>query len=161
MIGHRRAGRWPAVLLFLTAACASAPGGGATSTPGRGAVSIEITPNPIVARHVGGMTYEFPLEVVVRETGGRAVDVTRVTAEVFALGGLNVASEAYDAAKIRALGFATRIPANGEIRYRFTQRQEVPDKRLFSSVHADLRVDATDDGGAATSVSTRVTVVAP
>lgn len=149
----------PLLLLFL-AACASAPGGGVTPTPGRGAVTIEIIPNPISARLISGTTYEFPFEAVIRETGGRAVDVKRVSADVFALGGLNVASETYDAAKIRALGFTTRIPANGEIRYRFAQRHEVPDRRFFSSVHADLSVDATDDGGVDTSATTRVTVVA-
>src|ERR1700759_2571898 len=52
-----------------------------------GAVTIEIIPNPVVARHLDGNTYEFPFEVVVRETGGHPVSVARVHAEVYALGG--------------------------------------------------------------------------
>ncbi|HET7710574.1 MAG TPA: hypothetical protein VFL80_01455 [Thermoanaerobaculia bacterium] len=146
-------------LILMTVSCAGG-GGGSPSTPqpGRGAIAIQVVPNPIMAQRVSGDTYDFPFEVIVRETGGRPVTVTRVSAEVTALGGLPVASETYDAARIASLGYSTNIPANGELRYRFNPRKSVPDDRLFSAVSAELRVDAVDDNGAPTSARTTVTV---
>ncbi len=125
---------------------------------GRGSITIDIIPNPIVATRVNDETYDFPFEVVVRETGGRDVEIERVTADVRALGAIPVADESYDAAKIRSLGYATRIPANSEVRYRFTPRKEVPDDRLFGSVSAELRAIAHDDSGAPANASVTVTI---
>src|SRR5688572_14729706 len=146
------------LLIFLTS-CASGGGGtGTIARPGQGAITIQIVPNPIVATKVSGNTYDFPFEVVVRETGGRPVEITRVSADVFALGGIPVADESYDAERIRALGYATSLPANGELRYRFAPRKEVPDDRLFGGVTARLRADGRDDTGTPVSASTEVTV---
>lgn len=126
--------------------------------PGHGAISVSIMPNPIVASRVSGSTYDFPFEVVVRETGGRAVDITNVSAIVFGPANIQIASENYDAAKINSLGYATRVPANGELRYRFDPRRDVSDERLFGSVSADIRVEGRDESGTATSAATRVSV---
>lgn len=146
-------------LMMLAACGGTSPGGdGTTSVPGRGAISVNVVPNPIRATLVSGTTYDFPFEVIVRETGGRPVNVTQVSAIVRAPGGFTVARESYDAARIRSLGYATTVPANGELRYRFTPRKEVPDERLFGGVSAELLVEATDDGGTPTSASTVVTV---
>ena len=150
------------LLLFLmvTAAACSSGGGGSTQSaqPGHGAISIQVIPNPIVARNVGGNTYEFPFEVVVRETGGHPVNVTRVSADVLALGTIRVGNESYDAARIQSLGYQTSIPAHGELRYRFTPRESVSDDRVFGGVEAQLTVEATDDTGTPTSARTTVTV---
>lgn len=129
-----------------------------TPTPGRASISVEIVPNPIVATRVSGDTYDFPFEVIVRERGGRDVEIDRVSADVRALGSIPVAEESYDAARIRSLGYSTRVPANGEIRYRFAPRKSVPDDRLFSSVSARLTVNGHDDAGEQTSSSVEVTV---
>lgn len=145
-------------LLFLASFCAGSRGDTTSAQPGHGAISIQVVPNPIVATKVSGDTYEFPLQIVIRETGGRPVEIARVSAEVFALGGIRIAEETYDAAEINRLGYSTRIPANGEARYRFVQRRSVPDDRLFSGVSADLTVDGRDDTGTATTATTSVTV---
>src|SRR5712691_9466613 len=123
-------------IFLLAAACATPkPGtGSSSSVPGHGAISIQIIPNPIVATRVSGNTYDFPFEVVVRETGGRAVSVDRVSANVYAVGGIRVGSESYSAADIRNLGYPTSLAANGEVRYRFVPRQSVADERLFGGV---------------------------
>lgn len=149
-----------ALLLSMTilAACGGGPQSDTTSVPGRGALAVRVDPNPIRATPVSGSMYDFPFEVIVRETGGRAVTVTNVTATVHGPGGFTVAREAYDAARIRSLGYNTTIPANGEVRYRFAPRKEVPDERLFGGVSAQLTVEGTDDSGAPTSASTTVTV---
>ena len=144
-------------LLLTLIACGGAQPG-VTSVPGHGAVAIEVIPNPIVATLVSGKTYDFPFEVVVRETGGRATTVQRITARVTLGGGLTLATETWDANQIRALGYDTTIGPNSEVRYRFSPRKEVPEDRLFGGVSAELKVDATDDTGAATSATTVVTV---
>jgi len=112
-------------LVLLPIACASRQPGTtkSTSTPGRGAIKLTITPNPVVAMSVGGFTYEFPFDAVIKETGGHPVTIERVTANVFAAGGIPVATESFDAAKIQSLGFATTVPAKGEIHYHFAPRE--------------------------------------
>ena len=64
-----------AALAILPLACATHRAGQtkSTSTPGRGAIKLTITPNPVIATNVGGDTYEFPFDVVVKETGGHPV----------------------------------------------------------------------------------------
>ena len=126
--------------------------------PGHGAITVQVAPNPIVAQPVTGNVYDFPFDVIVRETGGRAVNITRVTADVTAIGGIRVAQDAYDAAKINSLGFPTTLAPNGELRYHFSPRRSVPDESLFSGVSAELTVDATDETSTATSARTTVTV---
>ncbi|MEO8381268.1 MAG: hypothetical protein ABI779_16540 [Acidobacteriota bacterium] len=153
--------RHPALALFLLlslAACSGSSSDGITSVPGRGAISIQVVPNPIVATKVSGETYDFPFEVVVRETGGRPVTVTNVSVAVNGPLGLNLYEENWDAARIRSMGYNPSLAANSELRMRITPRKEVPDDRLFSSVVAELRVDAVDDGGVSTTATTSVTV---
>jgi hypothetical protein len=146
-------------LVLLPLACATRPGTNkSTSTPGHGAIKLTITPNPVLATNVGGNAYEFPFDAVVRETGGHPVTIERVSANVYAGGGIPVATESYDAAKIQSLGFATSIPAKGEIHYHFNPRKDVPDANLFSSVYGDVRVEAIDDNGARASTTTTITV---
>lgn len=127
------------------------------SQPGHGALAVEIVPNPVVARQVSGETYELPFEVIVRETGGRAVDITRVSATATLPGGLSFDLESWDAERIRSMGYQTRVPANGELRYRFAPRREVPEA-VFGGVSARLLVQGRDDTGAETSANTTVTV---
>ena len=146
-----------ALLILILAACSGARPG-TISTPGQGAVAIEVIPNPIVAIRVSGDTYDFPFEVVVRETGGRPINVTRVSATVYGPGGLSLGNESWDADRIRSMGYSTAINANGELRYRFTPRRSVGDDRLFSTLSAELKVEAVDDTGAGTSAKTVVTI---
>lgn len=147
-------------LICLPLACASQrPGTNKrTTTPGRGEIKLTVTPNPIVAAHTSGTTYDFPFDVVVKETGGHPVTIDKVTANVYAGGGVPVATESYDSAKIQSLGFATSIAAKGEIHYHFNPRKDVADDRLFSSVYGDVRVEGLDDNGARTSSMTTITV---
>ncbi len=143
--------------LLLLAAC-SGPQSDITAAPGHGALAIQVVPNPIRATRVSGDMYDFPFEIVARETGGRPVNITRVTATVFAPGGISVGRESWDAARIQSMGYDTAIGANGERRYQFAPRREVPDDRIFGSLSAELKVEGTDDTGTATSASTVVTV---
>ena len=147
----------PFALLIALAACSGAQTG-MTSIPGQGAVAIDVVPNPIVATRVSGNTYQFPFEVVVRETGGRPVTVRRVTATVSLGGGLTLGRESWDAEQIRAMGYDTSLSANSETRFRFSPTREVPDERLFGGVSAELKVEAADNTGAAINATTVVTV---
>jgi hypothetical protein len=143
-----------AIVLLVCAACATQT----SSPPGHSAISLTVVPNPVVAQKVSRDTYDFPFDVVVRESGGRPVSINRVSADLYALGGIKIGGESYDAAKINALGYSTNVPANGELRYHFAPRKSVQDDRLFGQVSADVRADATDETGTATSATVRVTV---
>ena len=146
------------LLALALVACQQGPQSGVTAAPGHGAVAIQVSPNPIVATRVSGDTYEFPFDLVVRETAGRPITVNRVSAKVFLPGGISVAQESWNADRIRSLGYDTTIGAHGELRYHFAPRKEVSDDRVFGSVSAELTVEATDDTGSPTSASTVVTV---
>lgn len=146
-------------LLVVIAGCAHQPAQSTTAS-GHGAITLTIAPNPIIAQPVSGNTtnlYEFPFDIIVRETGGHAITINSVSMNVYAFG-LQVNSDKYDAAQIDAMGIRRDVPANGEWRYHLQPRRAVTDERLFSSVTASVRVDATDDTGTATSTSTRVSV---
>ncbi len=149
-----------ATVLLVCACSTGTPGATRTSSvPGHGAISLTVAPNPIVAQKVSGNTYDFPFDVIVRETGGHSLTINRVTADIYAsVGGIKIGSESYDAAKIHSLGYSTSIPANGELRYHFAPRKTVQDERLFGGVYGDVRADATDDTGTATSATVRITV---
>jgi len=95
---------------------------------------------------------------VVKETGGHPVTIERVTANVFTAGGIPVATESYDAAKIQSLGFATAVQAKGEIHYHFAPRKDVPNEGLFTSVYGDIRVEGIDDNGSRTTTTTTITL---
>ena len=147
------------ILLILVSCRSSSPGSGrTTSMPGHGAISIQIVPNPIVAVPAGGNNYDFPVDVIVRETGGRGVTVNRVTATVFGPAGIKLGDQTWNADDIRAAGFPTNLPGNGELRYHFVPRKSVPSDSLFGSVHAELRVDAYDDTNTPTSATTSVSI---
>lgn len=148
-------------LCCLSILCCSTPRAGTSSgsaVAGHGAISIQIVPNPVVAQHVSGNTYDFPFDVMIRETGGRGVTISRVSADVYALGGIHVANESYSADRIAALGYSTNIAPNGELRYHFAPQKSVTDERLFSGVSAQIRVDASDDTNTPASATTTVTV---
>lgn len=145
-------------LLFVVAACSSGSGSGVTSVPGHGAVAVQVQPNPIVAHAVSGETYEFPFDVVVRETAGHPITITSVSVNVQGPGGISLGSENWSADQIRALGYDVTIGPNGERKLHFSPRKSVPDERLFGGVSADLRVDAVDDTQTATNATTNVTI---
>ena len=144
-------------LLLLLAACGGSQQPAVRSVPGHGAISVEIVPNPVVARRVSGDTYDLPFEVVVRETGGRPVEISEVSATATIPGGLTFDLESWDAARIQSMGYKTTVPANGTLRYRFTPRREVPEA-VFGGVTARLLVEGRDDTGTATSATTTVSV---
>jgi hypothetical protein len=147
-------------LLAVPIACATHQPGTTKSkrTRGHGEIELTVTPNPVLANNTGGSGYEFPFDVVVKETGGHPVTIDRVTANVYAGGGISVASESYDAPKIQSLGFATSIPAKGELHYHFDPRKDIADPNLFSSVYGDVRVEAIDDNGSRASSTATITV---
>jgi len=150
------------VLSLLALACAIACAHQATqpaAQSGHGAIRLSIAPNPIVALPVSGSanTYDFPFDIVVRETGGHPLTIKSVAMTVYAFG-LPVNVDTYDAAQITSLGYSTSIPANGELRYHLAPRRAVSDERLFKNITATVRIDAADDTSASTNASTSVTV---
>lgn len=151
-----------ALTMLFTVGCGSSRGGASTAqpttAPGRGEITITVDPNPIVARSVSGDTYDFPFTVIIRENGGVAVNIDRVSVEVRALGAIQVYQQSYGPDQIRALGYPTGLAARSDLRYSFNPRKEVPDERLFGGVTAELRAEGTDANGNRVSARTNVTV---
>ena len=150
---------FPLPLLLFALSCAHG-GGNAPVAPtpaAHGALKVTVAPNPIVAVPAGGNNYDFPFDIVVRETGGAPLTITGVTVTVYAFG-LPVNVDQYDPAEIRRLGFDPNVPANGELHYRLKPRRAVTDDRIFSSITAGVRIEATDAANATTSDSIRVSV---
>ncbi|HUO84744.1 MAG TPA: hypothetical protein VM534_06475, partial [Thermoanaerobaculia bacterium] len=104
-----------------------------------------------------GNQYRFPFTVIIENHGGERVEVSRVVLQVYA-GSVRIESVTMSRDEIAARGFATTVPAGGEVRYTFDRTETVPDERLFSDVSADLRVDGIDAAGNAVSAAARVTV---
>ncbi|HVR43686.1 MAG TPA: hypothetical protein VMS56_09605 [Thermoanaerobaculia bacterium] len=125
---------------------------------GRAALRIEVEPNPIVATHVDGSTWEFPFSLAIREVGGAPIVIDRVGVDVLTVGGLRVYSTELGAAELDERGHPRRLPALGVVRYAMSPRQHVPDERLFGSVWAELWVVGTDAEGRRTTTRTRATV---
>lgn len=150
-----------AIVSTLLAACGSSGDGDrsnpVTAQPGNGVLQIVVDPNPIVANQVPDGRYQFPFTVVVRETGGARVDVSRVGIDVNAAG-LTLYSQSLTREQIAQKGFPTSVNANGELRYSLAPTTSVPNENLFGSVAGDVFVEGTDERGNRVRATARVTV---
>jgi hypothetical protein len=142
-------------LALVAGACATAPP--PPSLPGR--LTLHVTPNPIVAIPLDGDRYQFDFDLEIREEGGSDVTINRVSADVLAFGGIRIASRKMDAAEIERRGYATSVGARRSIRYRISQKHDVPDERLLEAVKAELLIEGTDSLGNRTTARATVGVV--
>lgn len=129
------------------------------TTPGRGALTMTVNPNPIVATRVAGTdnTYDFPFEIVLRETGGQTVTLKSLRVDVKTLG-IRVLSKTYDATYLRDNRYPLVIPAGGTVRYVFKLRDDAPDAAFSTNVEADLQAEGVDDKGNVVRQSKTVSV---
>jgi len=144
----KRSALFAASLAFLISLAGCSGENDTPTSPGRGAITVTVTPNPIVARRVAGMsgTYDFPFEVALTETGGQTVTLTALHVEVKALG-VRVLTKTYDASYLQGHNYSPVIPAASTVRYSFNPREEAPDAVFSSNVEADIRVEGVDDKG--------------
>ena len=145
------------LFVLLVAGCS---GNNDTPTaPGRGALALTVNPNPILAKKVAGTsgTYDFPFEIVLRETGGQTVTVTALRVDVKTLG-VRVLTKTYDATYLRDQNYSPVIPAGGTVRYAFAPREDAPDSIFSTNVEADLQVEGVDDKGNAVRQTKTVSV---
>lgn len=155
-----------AALLLLLVALAGCSSGSTIDTSddpvrspaARGAIEIVVSPNPIVATNRSGDVYDFPFTVMIREVGGARVEVDRVRLDVLAFGAVNVYSVTYGRNDIVQRGYPATIEANGELRYSFNPRKEVPDDRLFSGVKGEIVAEGRDAMGNPVRSSVTVSV---
>jgi hypothetical protein len=144
-------------LIIATAGCSGESD--TPTSPGRGSLRMSVTPNPVVAKKVAGSdnTYDFPFEVMLTETGGRAVTVTALHVEVKALG-VPVFSKSYDASYLQGQNYNPVIAANSTVRYNFTPRSDAPDAVFSSNVNADIQIEGRDDRGNAVRETETVSI---
>ena len=146
------------VAVLAVARCSSDDPGRTPTEPGHGALDIAVVPNPIVASHVSGDTYDFPFDVRVVNPGSLPVSIGRVEIDVTAFGGLKIYSESKNASDIRGYGYPTTVAPGETLSYHFEPREDVPDERLFDGVSALLTAVGTDTAGKQVSASIRVSV---
>lgn len=129
------------------------------TSPGRGSLTVTVTPNPILALRIAGMsgTYDFPFEVALSETGGQTVTLTALHVDLKALG-VRVFTKTYDASYLQGHNYSPVIPAGSTVRYSFNPREEAPDAAFSSNVEADIRVEGVDDKGNPVSKTKTVSV---
>lgn len=144
---------------LLVAACAGCTG---TTTeaiaPGpRGALVLDVYPNPVVAKPVGQDVYDFPFEVSLREVGGSEVEIDAIRVEV-RLGGLPIFAQTYDETELTRRGFSATVPAGGNVQYRFSPRRTVTTELLFSHASAVVAVSGVDRSGNRAEARATVTV---
>lgn len=150
----------PRILLLLSLLIAACSGENDTPTsPGRGALRVEVKPNPVIATRVAGTndTYDFPFEVVISETGGETVTIQSITADIKSFG-IRVFSKSYDASYLQGRNYSPVIAAGSTVRYAFDIREEAPDAVFSSNVEADIRVEGVDAKGNAVRQTTTVQV---
>lgn len=102
-----------AVSAVLLALCACA----ANKAEGHGAISVRVRNDPVLATLGEQNQYHFPLEMIVRETGGHPVQIARVSIKMSSASSPRTSggSARWNADQLRALGAPTTIPANGEV----------------------------------------------
>lgn len=148
-----------ASLAFLLALAGCSGESDTPTGPGRGSITVAVTPNPIVALRVAGMsgTYDFPFEVALSEIGGQTVTLTALHVDLKALG-VRILTKTYDASYLQGRNYSPVIPAGSTVRYSFNPREEAPDAAFSSNVEADIRIEGVDDKGNAVRQTKTVSV---
>lgn len=124
----------------------------------RGQLSLDIYPNPIMARRVEGNVHEFPFEVSVREVGGVDVEIVGIQVDVFFLSGVRIFSQPYGPEELSRRNLPTKVPAGANLQYSFSPRRAVPSETLIRGVSAEIIIEGIDAQGRSTEARTRVTV---
>ncbi|HVR44021.1 MAG TPA: hypothetical protein VMS56_11335 [Thermoanaerobaculia bacterium] len=130
---------------LLAAGCSGAlPESPAISVRGR--VALEIHPEPIVARRLGADDWQFPFEVVLRETGGVDVEIEAIRVEV-RVGGFPLTRQIFDSEEVRRRGYPTIIEGGGVLQLAFAPVRRVADLRLLAFARAEITIEAVDRYG--------------
>src|SRR5438132_285451 len=69
-----------------------------------GAIAIEVVPNPVIAKWLGQRVFEFPYTIVLRETAGRGVKISKVATEFHTAGGVRLPADSFDLAQLTMAG---------------------------------------------------------
>jgi hypothetical protein len=106
----------------------------------KGHLVLDVAPNPLVARPLGGDLYELAFDIIMRESGGVDVRIEDFTIEAIAFRTVPVRSETYPASFITDRGYPAEIAAGKVLRFSFVKRWSLPTRLLLSG--AAIRVTA-------------------
>ena len=140
------------LVVLLLASCASRP-----QVAARGAISLEIDPDPIIAIQTGVDEWLFPFEVEIRETGGVDVTIDTVVIRVH-LNSVRIYQETLRSDDLQRLGYPRHLAAGRLFRYQFDPSRTIPDPGLISRIEAELDVRGRDSGGRSVSASRSVSL---
>lgn len=148
------------LILVIAAGCASGTSTPPASAPAErsAAVTVTVSPNPVVATRMADGRWDFPFRVRIAEQNGVGVEISQVRADVLALGGFRVHQQALTREEIQRLGYPTTIEPGGAIEIPFRPQRNVPDPSLFNSVTANVTLEGTDANGNRVQATTSVTV---
>lgn len=134
------------LLLILLAGCASMD----TEAPRaiRGRIVLETVPNPLIAKSLGGDSYEVAFDLVMREEGGVDTRIEDFTVDAIALGGLVVRSETHPATYITGKGYPAQVAAGKYLRFSFVKRWTLPTDLLLSGAAVRVTARTVDVNGA-------------
>jgi len=133
------------VTALLSVSCSTLPR--EIGNPLAGRLLLEISPNPIIAEHVEGRTYDFPFDIIMRETGGVDVTIDDFTVDITLLGVVTLFSQKFPATEISRRGYPVEIGSGKFLRFSFRKRKEVPNDLVFRSAIARVTAHTTDTNG--------------
>lgn len=145
-----------AAAFLLASACASLDPELAV-TP-RGRLVLDVEPNPIVAKPLGGDQYELAFDIIMREEGGVGVRIEDFTVDAVAFRTVTVQSQTYPASFITDRGYPASIAAGKYLRFSFTKRWTLATDLLLSGASARVTARCIDENGVRSETQVRVGV---
>ena len=138
-----------ATLLLLVALIGFACAPISRETPSllKGHLVLEVDPNPLIAKHLGGDDYEVPFDIVMREEGGVDLRVEDFTIDAIAFHTVVVQSQTFPGSAIEQRGYPSQIGAGKYLRFSFTKRWTLPTRLLLSGASARITAHTIDTRG--------------
>lgn len=125
----------------------------------KGHLVLDVAPNPLVARPLGGDLYELAFDIIMRESGGVDVRIEDFTVEAIAFRTVPVRSETHPAKFITDRGYPAEIAAGKELRFSFVKRWSLPSKLLLSGAAVRVTARTVDRDGRRDAAQVRFEVV--
>lgn len=113
------------------------------TNPIRGRLEAEVLPNPVVAVATGEGSWQFPFEVVLRESGGVEIEIEAIRIRV-TVAGIPVSRQLWDSEEIRRRGYGTVLPPGGMLQYAFTPVRAVANAPLLEVARGEVEIEVVD-----------------
>ena len=146
-----------ALALLVVASCSTIP----REAPAvyKGHLELDVAPNPLVAKPVGGDVYEFAFDIIMREAGGVDLRIQDFTVDAIAFKAVTVQSQTFPAQYILDHGYPASIDAGKYLRFSFVKRWRIPTRLLLSGASIHVSARTIDANGQRDTSEVRIPVV--